>query len=287
MIVALDVAVAAPMTYRWTILHCGPETGTQLVLFNTAPDHLQRSAQIFAAPNQDLGARAGKNRPIRRDRGWPGSRGLQGCDDRCSPRRLRLNRQGGRRGPQAHALSLGLQRRVLNYRDARAQRVAHAAGSLLNDVGQLVAEELLALGRLRVVLARGEVEVGAVCEGQGADRRSLMPDVNADVGEAGVEERLHLLLDRLRQGLAAAAGLEREIRRQSERISRLRLHGSRPRRLWQDRLRKLRSQRCGGLHGTGSDRAREDRSRGSTGPQRRLKRAGRGPAPHGRSRWRN
>ena len=51
-----------------------------------------------------------------------------------------------------------------------------------------------------------------------------MTDVHADVGEAGVEERLHLLLDRFGQGLAAAAGLEHEIRRQGEGVAGVRLH---------------------------------------------------------------
>jgi len=59
-------------------------------------------------------------------------------------------------------------------------------------VGQLVAEELLALGRLGVVLAGREVEVGAVGEGQCADRGGFVTNVDAYVGEAGVEEPLHL-----------------------------------------------------------------------------------------------
>jgi len=45
-------------------------------------------------------------------------------------------------------------------------------------VGQLVTEELLAVGRLGIVLARRKVEVGAVGEGQGADRGRFMTDVN-------------------------------------------------------------------------------------------------------------
>ena len=106
-----------------------------------------------------------------------------------------------------------------------------------------------------------------------------MTDVNADVGEAGVEERLHLLLDRFRQRLAAAPGLEREIRRQCECIARLRLDsGGRPRRPRQDRLGHLRAGRRRGLEGAGSRRCRQDRPGWLAGAERRLKSACRGSA---------
>jgi len=42
-----------------------------------------------------------------------------------------------------------------------------------------------------------------VGEGKGADRGGLRPDVDADVGEAGPQRRLHLLAHRLGQRLAA------------------------------------------------------------------------------------
>jgi hypothetical protein len=76
-----------------------------------------------------------------------------------------------------------------------SQGVAHAAGTLLKDMGQLVAKQLLPTCGLGVILSRGEVKVGAVGEGKCADRRRFVTDVDADVGEVGLEERLHLLLD--------------------------------------------------------------------------------------------
>ena len=127
-------------------------------------------------------------------------------------------------------------------------------------MGQLVTEQLLALGRLGVVLAGGEVEVGAVREGQGADRGGLVADVDADVGEAGVEERLHLLLDRFGQRLAAAAWLEREIGRQGEGIARLRLKCGGARRLRKDRMWRLVTHRLCGLDRPGLGMAGRDRS---------------------------
>ena len=66
-------------------------------------------------------------------------------------------------------MGLCLEYRVMHHGHPRSQRVAHPPGALLDDVRQLVAEQLLALGRLGVVLARREVEVGAVSEGQCAD----------------------------------------------------------------------------------------------------------------------
>jgi len=153
-------------------------------------------------------------------------------------------------------------------------------------VGQLVTEELLAVGRLGIVLARRKVEVGAVGEGQGADRGRFMTDVNADVGEVGVEESLHLLLDGFGQGLAAAAGLEREIPRLREGTARVRLHSGRCRPLRQDRLGRLRAERRRGLHGAGLCLGREDRPGWLAGAERRLKSADYGTAGHDRSRRR-
>jgi len=139
-------------------------------------------------------------------------------------------------------------------------------------------QQQLALGRLRIVLARREVKVGAVREGQGADRGRFVTNVDADVGEAGVEKGLHPLLDGFGQGLAAAARVEREIPRKWEGIARVRLHGGRGRSLRQDRLRRLRAERRRGLHGAGLRLGRKDRLSCLTGAQRRLKSAGGGTA---------
>src|ERR1043165_5963321 len=61
-----------------------------------------------------------------------------------------------RRRPRAHRVRFRLQPAVLHDRDARAERVAYAAGALLQHVRELVAEDLLALRRGGVVLARRE-----------------------------------------------------------------------------------------------------------------------------------
>ncbi len=107
--------------------------------------------------------------PVKRAGRW--TRGESAADrcrgDGAGPRGLRLHGVRARRDPQAHGLGLGLQGRVLDHRHARAQGVLHPPGLLLHHVGQLVAEQLLALRRLRVVLPGGEVEVGADGEGQG------------------------------------------------------------------------------------------------------------------------
>ena len=139
---------------------------------------------------------------------------------------------------------------------------------------QLVTEKLLAVGRLGVVLAWREVEVRAMGEGQGADRGRLVTDVDADVGEAGVEEGLHLLLEGLGQGLAAAAGLEREIPWQWEGIARVRLHGA--------GLCRGRQDRPGSLDTTGAQCGPRSAGRGETGQERsrRRKRAGLDRARH-------
>jgi len=68
-------------------------------------------------------------------------------------------------------------------------------------------QQQLALGRLRIVLARREVKVGAVREGQGADRGRFVTNVDADVGEAGVEKGLHPLLDGTGRGWPLPRGL--------------------------------------------------------------------------------
>ena len=50
-----------------------------------------------------------------------------------------------------------------------------ATGTLLKDVGQLVTQQLLAVGRLRIVLARSEVDVGALSEGERAIEEASGP----------------------------------------------------------------------------------------------------------------
>jgi hypothetical protein len=100
----------------------------------------------------------------------------------------------------------------LDHGHACAERVRHPASALLEHVGQLVTEQLLALGRLGIVLARREVQVSAVGEGQSADRGRFVTDVDADVGEAGVEEPLHLHTYGLGRRLAPAALIDQVAR---------------------------------------------------------------------------
>ena len=184
---------------------------------------------------------------------------------------------GGRpRRAQAHSLGLGLQRRVLHHRDTSRKGVAHATGALLDDVSQFMAEELLARGRLGVVLAGCEIKVGAVREGEGADRGGLVPDMHAHIGETGVEERLHLLLDRFGQRLPAAAGLERKISREGEGIARIRLDRGRTRRLGSYRLGDLRAARHRWLNGAGSRLGGKNWPRGLARARRRLQSTGLG-----------
>src|ERR1044071_1882574 len=60
------------------------------------------------------------------------------------------------------------------------------------------------------------MDVRSLGERQRADRRGLRADVNAYVGEAGPEERLHLLAHVRRQRLPAHLGESRERLRQRE-----------------------------------------------------------------------
>jgi hypothetical protein len=101
-----------------------------------------------------------------------------------------------------HSIRFGFEGSVLNHGEREAERVLHPSCALLNNVGQLVAQEPLALGRIWVELSRGEVQVRPMREGQGSDRRRLRTHVNVNVREAGLEERLHLLPHRIGQRLA-------------------------------------------------------------------------------------
>ena len=93
-------------------------------------------------------------------------------------------------------------------------------------MGQLVAEQLLALGRLGVVLARSEVEVGTVSEGQGANRGGFGPTWTRTSAKLVLKNDSIFFWIGSGKRLTAAAGLEREIRRQGKGVARMRLHGS-------------------------------------------------------------
>ncbi len=149
--------------------------------------------------------RRGEDRPFRSPAGGNG-RG-----------ELRLNDRGHRCRLQSHAFGFRLECCVLHHRESRAERISDPASPLLQDVGQLVSQESLALGDGGVIVSRPEIEVGSVREGQSPDRRHLVPDVHADVGEVRAEEGFHLPLHGLGQALPGAAGPQGEPRWQRER----------------------------------------------------------------------
>jgi hypothetical protein len=111
-----------------------------------------------------------------------------------------------RRRPVAHTVGLRFQRVVLDDGEAGAERVADAAGALLQDVGKLVAQELLAGGGVRLEAAGGEVDIRADGEGNRADAFGLRAFVHAHGGEVGAERLLHLALHCVGQRLAGPAG---------------------------------------------------------------------------------
>jgi hypothetical protein len=85
------------------------------------------------------------------------------------------------RGPLAHPVRFGFHAAVLHHGDTRAKRVAHATGSLLHDVRQLVSQKLLTLRSARVVLPRSEIQIRTVRKGQRTDRRRLGADMDSDI----------------------------------------------------------------------------------------------------------
>ena len=92
-----------------------------------------------------------------------------------------LSRSGATATLHPHTIRLGFEGPVLHHGDARAEGVSDAAGTLLDDVGQLVAQQFLSLCGLGVVLARGEVNVRAPSESDCPDGRRLAAHVNAHI----------------------------------------------------------------------------------------------------------
>jgi hypothetical protein len=116
-----------------------------------------------------------------------------------------LSLHGLRRRPRAHPVGFGLKHPVLHHRDPAAG-CADATLALLDHVGELMAQELLALYRSGLVAARGEVDVVAHGEGNRADSRCLGPGVHPDRGEVCPERGLHLGEHGLGKRLTAAVG---------------------------------------------------------------------------------
>jgi hypothetical protein len=172
-------------------------------------------------------------------------------DSDCVAQRLRPSglrtvppsRHHLRRGAVAHAVGFRFQGVVLDDGKAGAERVAHPAGALLQDVRQFVAEELLAGGGVRLEAAGGEVDVRADGEGNRADALGLRALVHAHGGEVGVEGLLHLALHRIGKGLAGPAGGAQQGGIDGDSSARgLRLGGTRLH-LWGARLGDMRRRR--------------------------------------------
>jgi hypothetical protein len=111
-----------------------------------------------------------------------------------------------RSGALGEAVGFGLEGAVLDNRDTGAERIAYTPGALLHHVGQFVAEQLHPLQRIRLVTARGKVNIGTHREGDSADTRRLRADMDSNIGEIGAEGRFHPGADGSREGTAANAG---------------------------------------------------------------------------------
>ncbi|HEY2539316.1 MAG TPA: hypothetical protein VGI28_07445 [Stellaceae bacterium] len=109
-------------------------------------------------------------------------------------------------GTLAETVGLGFEGVVLDDSEARAERVSDPAGTLLDDMRQFVAEQLLAGDRVGLKPARGEIDVGADGEGDRADPLGLRPDIYPHIGEIGAKRRLHLAAHPVRQRPPAARG---------------------------------------------------------------------------------
>jgi len=135
---------------------------------------------------------------------------------RRNGRHLRLRRDAVSGGMPAEAVGFGFEGVVLHDRELGAERVLHAAGALLHDMRQFVAQELLAVHAVGPIAAGSKIHVCAHREGDGADTLRLRPDMHAHSREIGAKGSLHLAAHRFGQWLAAARsepelpGLDRE-----------------------------------------------------------------------------
>src|SRR4051812_24527468 len=91
--------------------------------------------------------------------------------------------QCGHRRLDAHPICFGFERVILDDCHTIAERIADAARLLLDDMPQFMAEQFLALNRVRVVLTGSEMDVRAPRIGYRADGGRLLPDVDAHIGE--------------------------------------------------------------------------------------------------------
>lgn len=125
----------------------------------------------------------------------------------------------------AHSIGLRFERVVLNHRKPGAERIAYPAITLLNNMRQFVAEQLLALQRIGLISARCEIDVEADRKRDCADTLGLRSNMYSDIGEISAERRFHLAAHRLWQRLAASGCQPERSRLDSKRAaSALALH---------------------------------------------------------------
>ncbi len=96
------------------------------------------------------------------------------------------------RHPLAQPVGFEFQRLVLHHGHGRARSVLHPALPLLHHMGQFMAQQLLPNRRLRLILSRGEEDVGTRGEGNGTDTRRLRPDMHTHTGQIGPHQTLQL-----------------------------------------------------------------------------------------------
>src|SRR6218665_591128 len=97
----------------------------------------------------------------------------------------------------AEPIRFRLERAVLYYRHAIARR-PHAALTLLDDMGEFMPDQLLALHAVRLIAPGGEIQVVTRGEGDRPDPRRLRADMHTYRGEVRPERRFHLGEQRLR-----------------------------------------------------------------------------------------
>jgi hypothetical protein len=90
---------------------------------------------------------------------------------------------------------------ILHDRHTAGQRVSHPPLTLLDDMGQLVAEQLPSGRRLGLILTRRKVKVGTLRESPRTDTCGLRSDMDTHTAEVGAKRPLHLAAHLVRQRL--------------------------------------------------------------------------------------
>jgi hypothetical protein len=87
------------------------------------------------------------------------------------------------------------ERLILDHRDAAAERIRNAPGPLLHHVNQFMSKQHLPLLRVRIILARSEMNIRTPGESYRADRSGFRTDMHPDVAEWSAEGRFQLGLN--------------------------------------------------------------------------------------------